>query len=224
MIKTAVIIVGAGSGVRFGGRKQSFLLGGRTVLEHSLKAFQSHREITKIYLVVKNPNIWEEGAADKKKIAAVVQGGIKRQDSVQAGLSRLFEGEDSDCDVVLVHDGVRPLVGTALISRMIKAAVLYGAACPALGLEDTIKRAREEHILFTEDRTELFRVQTPQAFSADVLRRAYEKAGEEGIFGTDDASLVERLDYPVRLVEGERRNIKITTPLDLKIAEALIDD
>lgn len=224
MTKTAVIIVAAGSGIRFGGRKQHFLLRGRTVLEHSVKAFQSHPEIMGIYLVLEDPVAWEERAGDQKKICAVVRGGMKRQDSVWSGLSRLLGGGIADLDAVLVHDGARPLVGSALISRVIKAAGMFGAACPALPLEDTIKRARGGQVIHTEDRTELFRVQTPQAFSVDVLRRAYEKAEEDGFYGTDDASLVERLGYPITLVEGERSNIKITIPEDLKIAEALLND
>ena len=127
-------------------------------------------------------------------------------------------------DLVLVHDGVRPLVGSDLISRVLKAARRFGAACPVIPLDDTIKRVEGDHILHTEDRTKLVRVQTPQGFALDLLKRALEKAREVGFAGTDESSLVERLGEDVKLVPGDGRNIKITTPEDIKIAEALLDD
>lgn len=224
MTKADAIIVAAGSGLRFGGRKQHSGLGGKTVLEWTLAAFQSHKEIADIVLVLEDPKTWKERAHTFSKISSVVRGGRERQDSVSAGLSSLLEGEKSPENIVLVHDGVRPLVGHDLISRVVRAARMYGAVCPALRLDDTIKRVEGERILQTEDRARLVRVQTPQGFSMDILRRAFEKAEDDGICGTDESFLVESLGHPVRLIPGDRRNFKITTPLDLEIAEVLLND
>jgi 2-C-methyl-D-erythritol 4-phosphate cytidylyltransferase len=224
MTKAAAIIVAAGSGFRFGGRKQHSILGGQTVLERTLAVFQSHGEIEDIFLVLDDPRAGREMALAFSKISSVVRGGPERHDSVLAGLAKLLEGGRSAGKLVLVHDGVRPLVSHRLISRVVRAAERHGAVCPALPLNDTIKRVEGERILQTEDRAKLVRVQTPQGFSVDILRRAFEKAGQDGIYGTDESTLVERLGHPVRLVEGERRNLKITTPQDLKIAEVLLDD
>lgn len=156
------------------------------------------------------------------KLSAVVAGGRERQDSVEAGFSSIpFPGGGS-C-IVLVHDGVRPFVDQALITRVIQAAGRFGAACPALPVEDTVKMVDGDRVIQTQDRNRLCRIQTPQGFSAAILKRALEEAGKDGFQATDEAQLVERIGLPVHTVPGERRNLKITSPLDLKIAEALIE-
>jgi 2-C-methyl-D-erythritol 4-phosphate cytidylyltransferase len=125
-------------------------------------------------------------------------------------------------DLVLVHDGARPLVTQDLIERIIDAARETGAAVPAIPLDDTIKEAEKDRVVRTLDRSRLFRIQTPQGFALGLLQRALERAQAEGAEGTDEASLVERLGLPVALVPGDPRNLKITSPLDLTMAEAFL--
>ncbi len=220
MKTVAAIIVAAGEGSRFGQAKQFVPLRGKTVLDWSLEKFEAHQQVTAIILVVK-----DEAAARKyldrfQKLKAVVKGGPKRQDSVRAGLARI---DPEVTDVVLVHDGVRPLVTHQLISRIIEAAFQWQAAVPALPIEETVKAVDNEQVISTLDRSKLVRVQTPQGFFYSVLEEAFRRAKQEGYYATDEAALVERLGRKVAVVKGEWRNIKITTRQDLKIAEALID-
>jgi len=140
---------------------------------------------------------------------------------VMAGFNQLKPDQSG---IVLVHDGVRPLVGKDLISRVIEAAEQKGAAIPALSLEDTIKRVEEGRVVKTLDRLTLFKVQTPQGFFYTTLERALRKAKEDSFYGTDEASLVERIGEKVYIVEGDTQNIKITGPEDIHIAEALLAD
>jgi 2-C-methyl-D-erythritol 4-phosphate cytidylyltransferase len=129
-----------------------------------------------------------------------------------------------DTEIVLVHDGARPLVGLDLIGRIVDATREKRAAIPVVPLEDTIKRVEGQKVLQTEERGRLFRVQTPQGFSLPLIREAFARATEDRFGGTDDAVLVERLGRDVFVVPGDQRNMKITTPEDLKIAEAYIED
>lgn len=232
MGKVVAIIVAAGSGKRFGGRKQHSLLNGESVLERTLGAFQTHPEIEEILPVLEDPEAWRVKAARFSKISGLVKGGRERQDSVAAGflsirdlnIEGLNDPAQSGHDIILVHDGARPLVDGRLISRVIEGTRMYGAVCPGIPVEDTIKKVREGRILHTEDRTCLVRIQTPQGFRAGILKKALDRFSEDGFYGTDEASLVERLGLPVHIVAGDRRNIKITTQIDLKIAEALLED
>jgi len=221
MTGVAAIIVAAGEGRRFGSPKQFALLGGRPVLEWSLAAFQDHPRIREIVLVLPDEALGPRFASAFPKVKAVVRGGTRRQDSVLAGFSRL---DRHRTDIVLVHDGARPLVTDALIRRIIREAAAHGAAVPVLPVEDTIKEGANGRIIRTVDRTALFRAQTPQGFAFDLLEEAFRRAAEDGFTGTDDASLVERLTRPVALVDGDPRNIKITTLLDLKWAEEFLHD
>jgi len=221
MRKVSAIIVAAGAGRRFGSAKQFALLGGKPVLERSLDALAGHPEVDEIVLVLP---AGESGARYRKrwsKIVAVVRGGKRRQDSVVRGFARLASGP---ADLVLVHDGVRPLVSRDVISRVIAKARERGAAAAAVPVEDTIKEAAGGVVVRTLERENLHRIQTPQAFAYEVLEGALRRAREEGFYGTDEAALVERTGHPVAVVPGERRNIKITTAADLKIAEALLED
>ena len=221
MSKVSAIIVAAGVGKRFGSAKQFALLRGKSVLDWSVEAFAAHAEVDEIVLVLPA----EEGGARYKKrggkVLAVVRGGERRQDSVVRGFERLNSGP---ADIVLVHDGVRPLVGQEVITRVIAKARECGAAIAAIPVEDTIKEAAGGVVVRTLDRENLQRVQTPQAFTLEVLDRALRKAREDGFYGTDEAALVERAGHPVTVVLGDRRNIKITTAADLKIAEAFLED
>jgi 2-C-methyl-D-erythritol 4-phosphate cytidylyltransferase len=221
MSKVSAIIVAAGAGKRFGSAKQFALLRGKSVLDWSLKAFAAHPEVDEIVLVLPAE---EDGIRYRKrggKVVAVVPGGKRRQDSVVRGFERLDSGP---ADIVLVHDAVRPLVSEEVISRVIAKARECGAAVAAVPVEDTIKEAAGGVVVRTLERENLLRVQTPQAFSGEVLDRALKKAREDGFYGTDEAALVERTGHPVVVVPGDRRNIKITTAADIKIAEAFLED
>jgi len=123
-----------------------------------------------------------------------------------------------DADVIIVHDAVRPLITRALIDAVVAAGAGAGAAICALPIAETVKRVRQGVVETTLDRSELWAVQTPQAFRAPLLREAHEKARRDGVVGTDDAMLVERLGHPVRVVRGLAENVKITTPEDLRRA------
>lgn len=221
MKKVSAIIVAAGEGKRFGSAKQFALLKGKPILDRTLETFEEHMKVTEIILVVREDWLRKKYLNRYKKLAAVVRGGEKRQDSVMAGFNQL---QPDQTDIVLVHDGVRPLVGKDLISRVIEAAEQKGAAIPALSLEDTIKRVEEERVVKTLDRLTLFKVQTPQGFFYTTLARALRKAKEDSFYGTDEASLVERIGEKVYIVEGNTQNIKITSPEDIHIAEALLAD
>jgi 2-C-methyl-D-erythritol 4-phosphate cytidylyltransferase len=221
MSKVTAIIVAAGKGRRFGGAKQFASLGGQSVLERSLVAYQVHPQVDEIILVLPEEERGSEYRKRYPKLTAVVGGGARRQDSVARGFERL------DCfpaDIVLVHDGVRPLVGGELISRVIARAKECGAAVPAVAVEETIKETAGATVVRTVERKNLQRVQTPQGFSREVLERALQKAREDGFYGTDESALVERTGHPVAVVPGDARNIKITSPTDLKIAEAFLED
>lgn len=219
MTEVSAVIVAAGEGRRFGAPKQFALLGGKTVLEWCLRAFQTHERITDIVLVLDNEERSKPILNRYTKISAVTRGGQERQDSVYAGFLRL---NASAAPIVLVHDGARPLVEPALIDRVIDAALETGAAVPVLPVEETVKRIESHRVVETVDRTKLFRVQTPQGFRYDVLKTALEKARQDGFYGTDEAALVERTGCPIKAVQGEAKNLKITTPEDIRIAETLL--
>jgi 2-C-methyl-D-erythritol 4-phosphate cytidylyltransferase len=219
MSRVWAVVVAAGEGRRFGGPKQFAALRGRPVLDWSLAAFEANPFVDSIILVLAHPGEGGKYAARYGKIGAVVRGGEKRQDSVANGV----EGLKAEIgDIVLIHDGARPLVTQELIERIIDAARETGAAVPAVPLDDTIKEAEKNRVVRTLDRSRLFRVQTPQGFALGLLQKALERAKAEGAEGTDEASLVERLGLPVALVPGDPRNIKITSPLDLTMAEAFL--
>ena len=193
------------------------LLGGKPVLAHVLDAFESCDSVSQVVVVVSEENlercrqlITEEGWSKPIEVCA---GGRRRQDSVAAGLSQL-----KGCHWVVIHDGARPLLTADLIERGLEAAEETGAAVAAIPVTDTIKVAGSDRIVHqTPPRQNLWAVQTPQVFRFDIIAKAYERAKGEV---TDDASLVERLGYQVKLYMGSYDNIKITTNHDLLIAEA----
>ena len=147
-------------------------------------------------------------------------GGSSRQESVEIGLGAL----SSDMKLVAVQDGARPLITWEVIDRTVRAANTYGAAAPAVPVKDTIKVVQGGLVAETPDRSTLQAVQTPQVFDIDLLRGALKKAREDGAAVTDDCSAVERLSMSVKIVEGDERNIKVTTPIDLKVAEILLEE
>jgi 2-C-methyl-D-erythritol 4-phosphate cytidylyltransferase len=218
--RASAIVVAAGAGKRFGEMKQFAYLRGKPVLEWTLEAFEAHGEVDAVVLVLPDEEDMKHYRMRYPKIIDIVRGGERRQDSVWQGFRLLGAAAP---EVVLVHDGARPLVGAGLISRVIAAARAEGVAVPALPLEDTVKEVREGRVVQTVDRSFLFRTQTPQGFLYAVLKKALDRARRDRFYGTDEAMLAERAGIPVSVVPGEPRNIKITTPADLKIAEALLD-
>jgi len=220
MKRVSAIIVAAGEGQRFGSLKQFVPLGGKPVLDWCLEAFEAHADVDEIVLVVKDEAKGKEYLQRYGKVSAVVRGGKKRQDSVLFGFQQL---DPAQTDIVLVHDGVRPFIRGALISRVIQATRERGAVIPVIPVEDTIKIVEGEDVKRTLEREKLFRVQTPQGFLYATLKKALDKASEEGFYGTDEASLVERAGERVTVVKGDVRNIKVTTPEDLKMAEVFFE-
>ena len=201
------IIASAGSGKRFGGSipKQFISIGQETVLEQAVRIFQEHEKIDRIVCVSSKEYIEMTKTLLSKfsKVTDVVAGGKERQDSVYEGLKLIEEG------TVLTHDSARPYVTKEVIDRVIEKS-LTTSCVPGVKVKDTI-RTKEGNL----NRDELFSVQTPQGFPVDVLKKAYEKAFRDGFYGTDDAGLVDRIGEKVEIVEGDYKNIKITTKEDI---------
>lgn len=221
--RCGAVIVAAGSASRMGGiDKVMAPLRGEAVILRTVRAFQETDAIREIVIVTRENLIMpvSDLCAGLDKVKAVVVGGGSRQESVWLGLNALSKG----MELAAIQDGARPLVTPALIDRTVRAAHSYGAAAPAIPVKDTIKVEKSGLIESTPDRSTLRAVQTPQVFDFDLLRGALQKARNDGAEVTDDCSAVERLGMKIRLVEGEERNLKVTTPLDLKIAELLLEE
>lgn len=223
-----VVIAAAGTATRMGSKinKQYLLLKSRPVLAYSLDAFEEFDLVDEI-VIVANPmevEYCEKEIVKKyhyKKVSQVVPGGKERQDSVWTGLKHLR----SDTDLVAVHDGARPLLSFKLLEDLLVEAEEWGAAIPGVNPTDTLKVVdRDEFVRQTLDRSSVAAIQTPQIFKYNELLSAYNQAYEEGFTATDDASLFETYIGRVKVVKGDYRNIKITTPLDLKIAEVLLGE
>jgi 2-C-methyl-D-erythritol 4-phosphate cytidylyltransferase len=204
--------------------KQYLLLGGIPVIVRTLRVFQVSPVVDEIFLVVPEDGIAEvrremvemHGLA---KVTLVIAGGRERQDSVRNALAYVRD----DHGIILIHDGVRPFVSGELIRRSVAVADEYGAVTSGVPVSDTVKDVNSEGwVAKTVAREGLWLTQTPQAFRRRLLLTAYEKAERDGFSGTDDASLVERMGIPVRMIAGEVDNIKLTTPDDLRRGEALI--
>lgn len=221
--RCGAVIVAAGSASRMGGiDKVMAPLRGEPVILRTVRAFQETDAIREIVIVTREDLIMpvSDLCAGLDKVKAVVVGGGSRQESVWLGLNALSKG----MELAAIQDGARPLVTPELIDRTVRAAHSYGAAAPAIPVKDTIKVEKSGLIESTPDRSTLRAVQTPQVFDFDLLRGALQKARNDGAEVTDDCSAVERLGMKIRLVEGEERNLKVTTPLDLKIAELLLEE
>ena len=217
------VIVAAGSASRMGGiDKVMAPLGGEPMILRTVRAFEDCETVKEIVIVTRKDLMGPiaELCSGFTKIRSVVQGGSSRQESVKLGLLAFSK----EVRLAAVHDGARPLVSGELIDKVIRAAHSYGAAAPAIPVKDTIKVFEGGFIAATPDRSTLRAVQTPQVLDRDLLLGALEKAEQEGTALTDDCSAVEHIGMRVRLVEGEERNLKVTTPLDLKIAELLLEE
>lgn len=216
------IILAGGSGSRMGAGCNKVLLevGGERVITRAVKAFAGHVDGVILVSRAEDEDALHAAMQGMPMAVRIVPGGETRQGSVWNGLCAL----PSDCTHVLIHDGARCLVDADTIRRCKQSAEACGTGVAAIPAVDTVKQVdAQEDVLSTPDRSGLRIVQTPQAFQVELIRQAHLAAQTEGFLGTDDASLVERLPHAVRLTLGNRRNIKLTTPEDMKMAEAFLD-
>ncbi|MBI2082308.1 MAG: 2-C-methyl-D-erythritol 4-phosphate cytidylyltransferase [Deltaproteobacteria bacterium] len=216
------IIPSAGQGRRFGALKQFLDLEGKPLLCHALESFLKSPLITGLCLVVPEPEMEQareivDSFSTKKQIK-IIAGGATRQDSVARGFDAL-----KPCDLVVIHDGVRPLISTTLIEDVISAARESGASVAGLPVKETTKEvSKEMFVTKTVDRNQLWSIQTPQAFRYPLLKKGFEQAKRDNFTGTDEAMLVERIGAKVKVVEGDPYNIKVTRPQDLEMAKKLL--
>lgn len=217
------VIVAAGTASRMGGiDKVMAQLNGEPMIVHTVRAFQNCDAIREIVVVTRQDLIEQimHLCHGFDKLRTVIVGGSSRQESVERGLSALTD----KMKLVAVQDGARPLITWQVIDRTVRAAHTYGAAAPAIAVKDTIKVVQGGLVKETPDRSTLQAVQTPQVFDVDLLKSALRKAKEDNAAVTDDCSAVERLGMSIKIVEGDERNIKVTTPMDLKIAQLLLEE
>ncbi len=213
----ALVIPAAGLGTRMGGRKTLLALAGRPLLLHTLERFLPFRDRICQTIVVAHPD--DVGLIrDACPGAEVVPGGARRQDSVAAGLACLRP----EAELVAIHDAVRPFVAPPAIAAALDAAEAIGSAIVATPMKPTVKRVADGRIAATVDRRDLWCAQTPQVFRRKLILDAYAAAERDAFECTDDAQLVERLGAPVAIVPGSDLNLKITTPDDLALAEAIL--
>ena len=220
--RLGAIVVAAGQSSRMRGVDKIFYpLDGMPIVWHSISVLLSHPSIGRTVLVTAAENVRRAGeliaSHDAGAEVSVCEGGERRQDSVLRGLERL-----GDCDLVVVHDGARPFITAELLDRGIAAALEQGAAVAAVPVKDTIKQSDDSDVVeHTLPRDRLWAVQTPQIFDASLLREAHEKVQDTV---TDDSSMVEAIGHPVKVFQGSYSNIKVTTPEDLTIARAIIEE
>lgn len=221
--KCGAVIVAAGSASRMGGiDKVMATLQGEPMILRTVRAFAQSDVIKEIVIVTRQDLIQPimELCRDFSKVQAVIAGGSSRQESVEIGLHTLSK----DVKLAAIHDGARPLISQEVIDRTVRAANTYGAAAPGIPVKDTIKVAKGGVITATPDRNTLRAIQTPQVIDVDLLKGALQKARQENAELTDDCSAVERLGMSVKIVEGDERNLKVTTPMDLKVALMLLEE
>ena len=224
----SAIIVAAGKSRRMESmvNKVYIDLNGKKAIIRTLEAFQESSMINEIMLVVNEKDI--EYCKSKvidfsvfTKIKKIIQGGITRQESVHNGLKEISK----QSELVLIHDGARVMISQDIIERSIEGAMNYGAVSTGMPVKDTIKVTdKNGFVINTPERSTLWAVQTPQTFKKDIILEAHKRAEELAIKATDDAALVESLGYKLKLIEGSYENIKLTTPEDVVVARALIED
>jgi len=216
------VIVAAGTASRMGGiDKVMAPLLGEPMIVHTVRAFQNSGVITRIVIVTREDLVQPitDLCSGFDKVKAVVVGGNSRPESVENGLNAIGKVK-----LVAVQDGARPLISAQVIDRTVRAANTYGAAAPAIPVKDTVKQVEGGIVKQTPDRSKLRAVQTPQVFDVDILRGALKKVRSGKLEVTDDCSAVELLGMSVKIVEGDERNLKITTPIDLQIAKLLMEE
>jgi 2-C-methyl-D-erythritol 4-phosphate cytidylyltransferase len=226
--RVTVIIPAAGLGQRMGSptHKQYLLLDNIPILVHCLKTFASHPGIDEIIIVAPADQLdfcrWDiVHAYNIDKVCALVRGGAQRQDSVRNGLRACQCSAD---DIILIHDGVRPLISTETIDAVISGVQEHGACIAAVPVKDTLKSVRDGLIESTPERSCMWAAQTPQGFRCNLIVNAHEQALAHGFSATDDASVLEWYGHPVAIAEGSYTNLKITTPEDLILAQALLNE
>jgi 2-C-methyl-D-erythritol 4-phosphate cytidylyltransferase len=225
-MKVTVIIAAAGAGRRMkvDRPKQLLLLNNTPILIYTIRKFDRCKLVDNVIVAAPRESVEEvrtmvKGANFSKPVT-VVQGGERRQDSVSTAMQHL----PADTTVVAVHDAVRPFVGIEEIESVIREAEKRGAAILAVPIVDTVKQVEKNNVDSTVAREHLVLAQTPQAFRIDVLREAFDRAKHDEYYGTDESSLVERLNLPVSIVRGSERNIKITRPADLSLAKFFLEE
>lgn len=221
---TSVIILAGGKGKRMGSTvsKQFIEIKDKPILYYTLKKFIDNKNIDQVVLVLPKDEIeyCKKEVLEKYslKVDKIVEGGTERQDSVYNALKSI-----DDTDIVLIHDGARPIISNNIIDEGIKYARIYGAAAPGVMPKDTIKVKNEENFsINTPDRSTLVAIQTPQVFKYENILKCHEKVKENGDIVTDDTMVAEKYGYKVYLYDGEYTNIKITTPDDIILAERLV--
>jgi 2-C-methyl-D-erythritol 4-phosphate cytidylyltransferase len=219
-MKVGAIIPAAGRGKRIGASvaKQFLEIQGEPLLHHTLKVFASCRLVDYVVLVMPRLDVDETGDDWLHKyeiVREVIAGGEQRQDSVFNGFNSL----EKATDIVVVHDGVRPFTTPKMIAAVVEEAKQHGSAITAIPVSDTIKQVVDGFVKQTVPREGLWRVQTPQAFQYEVLKKAFKKAKEDSYYGTDEGALIEYLGERVKIVLGSERNIKITRKEDFDLAE-----
>ncbi|SKA01488.1 2-C-methyl-D-erythritol 4-phosphate cytidylyltransferase [Selenihalanaerobacter shriftii] len=225
MESIVAVIPAAGQGRRMGSdlNKQYLSLADKPIVAHTIEKFQEFEQIKDIIVIAREDEIayCQHEVIDKykfDKVSQVIKGGQTRQESVYNGLQAVDSAE-----YVLIHDGARPLLTKELLECTIRELKDYGAVGVAVPVKDTIKMIdNEKFVDKTPDRSKLWAIQTPQAFSYNLILEAYEEAKNEGFVGTDSSMLVERLGKKVKLIHGSYENLKVTTPEDLMIAETII--
>lgn len=219
----SAVIVASGASTRAGKDKIFSVLGDRPVLAHTLLAFEQCESIREIVLVVRQEKVEEAAALCERfqigKVVKIVCGGETRAHSALAGVSEVSRS----AKLIAIHDGARPLVTAQLISEVVHNAALYKAAAPALPVKDTVKHISGNFMVSTIPRAETYAVQTPQIFETMLIRSALADAVANGIAITDDCSAVERCGAKTRIVPGSEENLKLTTPIDFLVAEAILE-
>lgn len=204
--------------------KQLLVLNDTPILVYTIRKFDRCALVDRIVVAAPKESVDEirqlVAGAGFAKAVSVVQGGARRQDSVATAMQHM----DPDTTIVAVHDAVRPFVSVEEIGAVIREADKRGAAVLAIPVVDTVKQIRKDFIESTLAREHLVLAQTPQAFRSEVLREAYERAKKDEYYGTDESSLVERIDHPVAIIRGSERNIKITRPDDLALARFYLQE
>jgi len=225
-MRTLAIILAGGAGKRMGAatNKQFLLIDNKPIIVHTLQLFEDCRSVDDIYLVVNKkdlPLIQEQILETYrfKKLMKLVIGGRLRQDSVRNGL----EAIENPCDIVIIHDGARPLISPSFIEKSISLMEVFDAVIPALPVQDTIKVvSKEGFVVKTLERDALWHIQTPQTFKYELIMKAYRNGMAKKLYGYDDATFVEHLGKKIKVIEGSPYNIKITTPEDLVIARGIL--
>ncbi len=227
-VKISAVIASAGAGRRLPAfiEKPYILVGDKPILAHTLLAFEKFKAVNEVVAVVSEStrDYFQEKIVAKyklKKVKKVVGGGKTRSASVYNGLKQV----SGESEIVMIHDGVRPFVSELMVNESIEAVLKYGAAVVAVPVVSTVKRVSGE--MFVEqtlNRGDLMLIQTPQTFKKELILKAYERIEKDDLKVTDDAALLELMNYPVKVIMGSYNNIKITTPEDLILARAVLDN